>query len=369
MAARLYAMMPDSVETGIRLVRVERDEVKDVRAAGGGQEVTVFVPGVDVAIHHTALPTKGERETRQAAPFAIEDEIATSVTEVHVALGPRPEDLSAPRELLVVSETTMDEWLERLADLGVSSARLVAEQSAIGDGQVLHLGSRIVGRVQSLPFAIDAQLPDGLVSALLEGEHVTPQAVSDPLAALALSAESLEIEPIDLRQGAFARGGGFGLAALEGWRMAAGLAVALIAGWLIAGMLEIRASSIATDGIRDSIRTQYAAVFPDAPAPADPTRAVSRALGGAGGGSSLDFIDTSATLYAALTDVPNASLRSIRFDTARGGYTASIAYANYGDDAALKSAIEARGLQAILGDARRGGDLVFGDVTITEASR
>ena len=66
--------------------------------------------------------------------------------------------------------------------------------------------------------------------------------------------------------------------------------------------------------------------------------------------------------------MPGASIRSIRFEPGRGGYVASIAYLAYGEDAALKSALEARGFSAVLGDSRRGGDLVLGDVTITGRS-
>ncbi|MEO1407025.1 MAG: type II secretion system protein GspL, partial [Pseudomonadota bacterium] len=352
-------------DASVRLVRLTSSGCSDVSRARDSDEIVLFVPGTDVSIFQRALPTKGDRQSRQAAPFAIEDDVATPVEDVHIALGPEPKDLSTPRDLYVVDRAQMHSWNARLSSHGLTSARLVPEHALLDDGEVLDIGPCIIGRLSSGPFAFDADLPRDILTALLEEDSASVVQVHDPLNTLAERCDNQFDRITDLRQGAFGNRGGFSFADWREWRVAASILLFCGVALLASGYADIAATRAAAGEIRSGISASYRHAFPDAAPPTDPVRAISRALGDANSGPAMDFLDTSAVLYAALADVPNASLRAVRYDPRRGGFVASVAYIGYGDDAALQTALEERGYRASLGDARRGGDYVFGDVTIT----
>jgi len=362
---RLFGFLPTDGDASARLIRLTTGGSEDVDRPRENDEIVIFVPGSDVSIFHRPLPTKGDRLSRQAAPFAIEDDVASSVSDLHIALGPEPSDLTTPRELQVVRLSAMQLWLESLREHGLAGAQLVAEQSLFDEGELLDLGPRVVGALAAGPFAFDTNLPRDILTALIDGESVSDVSSGDPLTILAQRFEERSSAVVDLRQGRFGQNSGFSFSEWREWRMAASLVAVCGIAWLATGYAGIASTRAAADDIRTGISTSYQQAFPDAGVPVDPVRAISRALGDAGAGPALDFLDTSAVLYAALSEVPNSSLRAVRYDPRRGGYVASIAYAGYGDDAALQSALESRGYTAILGDARRGGDVVFGDVTLT----
>ncbi|MEL7130170.1 MAG: type II secretion system protein GspL [Pseudomonadota bacterium] len=363
MARRVYGFCPQDDEIRPRLGTVQGGAFQEVKSPSSSDQLILFVPGVDVAVHRRPLPTKGDADSRQAAPFAIEDDVANAVSDLHVALGPRPEDLSQPREIHSVSSDRMAEMIGHLRNLGLANATLVAEQSLLEEGEVVMLDDRIVAHLDGRQIAVDLHLPEDLKAAIL-GDHVNQMhRPSDPLAAMALFADQRDTL-LNLRQGRFRARTQADLTSFYPWRLAGGLAAAVALLWTGSGLMEIRSAKSAADDLRRQTRDIYASAFPGDANTADPVRAVSRALDARQDGAGLDFLETSAVLYAALVDVPSASLRSIRFDTARGGYVASIAYSAYGDDAALKAALGARGIAADLGDSRRGDDAVFGDVTL-----
>ncbi|MEM6898980.1 MAG: type II secretion system protein GspL [Pseudomonadota bacterium] len=366
MTRRLFGFLPEEGDTEVRLVRLTSSGCADVSRARDNDDVVLFVPGTDVSIFQRSLPTKGDRQSRQAAPFAIEDDVGSAIDDLHIALGVEPKDLSQPRDLHVVDRSRMEDWRERLADQGLAGAALVAEHSVLVEGDVLDIGPRVIGLLPSGPFAFDTDLPGDILTALLNDAGAQAIQVTDPLLALAERYDTHPEKALDLCQGLYGKQGGFNFANWQEWRIAAALVVFCGMALLASGYADIAATRSATSDIRNGISASYRQAFPDAPPPADPVRAISRALGDGNSGPAMDFLDTSAVLYAALAEVPDASLRAVRYDPRRGGYVASVAYLGYGDDAALQNAIEEHGYTAILGDARRGGDFVFGDVTLTQ---
>ena len=57
----------------------------------------VFLDGRDVLGLQVNLPARNENEARKAAPFAIEDDVAEAVDDIHVALRePSSDQLIAP---------------------------------------------------------------------------------------------------------------------------------------------------------------------------------------------------------------------------------------------------------------------------------
>ena len=366
MARRVFGFLPQSEDEALRLIALSGQGPEEVSEPRDSDDVVLFVPGTEVALHASPLPTHGDRQSRQAAPFAVEDEVATPVEDLHFALGSEPEDLAEPRAIHVVSAAQMDAWMAQVFARGLTKASLIAEQGVVPEGHAIDIGPRTLGHGPDGPFSIGADLPPALLSAILADTGISVSKPGDPLAVLAEWYDALDGGAVDLRQGKYRVLRGFRFTGWDEWRVAAGLVMACGIAWLASNILGVRAMQAAADDVRGEIRATYQQAFPGQSVPADPVRAVSRALGDGGGGPRMNFLNATAVLYAALEDVPNASLRSVRYDPNRSGYVASVAYANYGDDATLKTALEGRGYSAVLGDARRGGQFVLGDVTLRE---
>jgi general secretion pathway protein L len=98
------------------------EAVKDT----GSREVIALVPAGETSTLTCDLPAKGAR-LRAALPFALEEQVADEIENLHFAPGARRAGGDLP--VTVVAHDRMDAWLERLRDAGISPARLVPEVS------------------------------------------------------------------------------------------------------------------------------------------------------------------------------------------------------------------------------------------------
>ena len=78
-----------------------------------GARIVVMVPATDVTLSKVTLPPVKRSQQRQAALFALEDQLIDDISELHAALGERSKEGVLP--LAVVSRMQLDEWLERFA--------------------------------------------------------------------------------------------------------------------------------------------------------------------------------------------------------------------------------------------------------------
>ncbi len=100
------------------------EAVKDI----GGREVIVLVPAGETSTLTCDLPAKGAR-LRAALPFALEEQVADEIENLHFAPGTRRAGGNLP--VVVVAHNRMSAWIERLRDAGISPARLVPEDHGL----------------------------------------------------------------------------------------------------------------------------------------------------------------------------------------------------------------------------------------------
>ncbi|HEX5788042.1 MAG TPA: type II secretion system protein GspL [Woeseiaceae bacterium] len=100
----------------------------EAAAAAGGLPVIVLVPGTEVLTAFTAIPAKGAR-LMAALPYALEDQLADDVDNLHFAPGKREDDGRLP--VAIVARSRMQEWLAALAAAGVAPARVVPENHGL----------------------------------------------------------------------------------------------------------------------------------------------------------------------------------------------------------------------------------------------
>lgn len=364
MSRHIYGFLADLMNDNGALITADGAQVAlfDVSRA---DRVTLFVPGTEVNILSASLPARSETEARRAAPFAVEDELAVSIEDTHFALGPAGRDLQTPRAVHFIALATLQMWTDWLAATPpLARARLVAAPSMLLPGEVFSVEAYAIANIDGRAFAIEAAMPDELQMALLgghKGDRLSKQAL---LIMLAGRVESDAVTLVDLRQGDFKAPTGRSLRGFQTWRLSAALAASVLVTWLGINSLETRAINQAIKAIETDIQSAYVQMFPDAPRQGNYVRAFSRAASERDGGRQVDFRDASAALYAALRDLPDVELRSLSFDSTRGGLVARVAYADYGDDAALKAALIRMGMVVNLGAVRQEADRVIGDVTL-----
>src|SRR5690606_28376181 len=76
----------------------------------GRPHVCVLVPGTDVLLAQPELPAKAGAKLQQIVPYALEEQLAEDIDNLHFAIGRRSGD-STTVPVAVVSQSLMDEWL------------------------------------------------------------------------------------------------------------------------------------------------------------------------------------------------------------------------------------------------------------------
>ena len=100
------------------------DAARDVRE----RLVIVLVPPTEVLTLSVDLPAKGSRLIT-ALPYALEDQVADDVEELHFAPGKRQP--SGALEVAVVARQTLAGWLARLHEAGIQPTSIIAENHGL----------------------------------------------------------------------------------------------------------------------------------------------------------------------------------------------------------------------------------------------
>jgi general secretion pathway protein L len=99
------------------------------RAAG--RHVVVLVPGADVLLAQPELPpAKAGTKLQQLVPFALEEQLAEDIEELHFAIGRRQGE-SARVPVAVVGRKLMDEWTTLLKSSGLEPEALYADSELL----------------------------------------------------------------------------------------------------------------------------------------------------------------------------------------------------------------------------------------------
>jgi len=103
---------------------VLQEAASDVR----DRPVIVLVPASEVSTLTVELPARGAR-LRAALPFALEEQVADEIENLHFASGKRLASGRLP--VAVVARDKMAEWLGRLNDAGIVPAQLIPENHGV----------------------------------------------------------------------------------------------------------------------------------------------------------------------------------------------------------------------------------------------
>ena len=353
--------------SGAPLAATHSGPLADAAAAAAGRRLCALVPGSDVLLAEPELPAKSGSRLQQLVPYALEEQLADNIDELHFALGRRAAD-SQRTPVAVVARELMNEWLAELRAAGLEPDCLYADSELLpaNPGQAVALleedtvfvrapgappvslptdalaealdiaasPPRAAGALAAAP-AADAAAESGAAGAargliLYSGtaewqQHsaqveqarapfasVKVQLLSD--GPLALFAQQLPgTAAINLLQGSYAPKSSRA-AGLSAWRVAALLLLALVALHVVGKAAELRVLKAREHELDASIRDTFHRAMPADPGTTDARRRMEQRLAAlrTGGGSS-GLLGALQAVAQARGGVAATSVQSLNF--------------------------------------------------------
>lgn len=283
MADSLIVRLPRERDAALQWVGVDRSgnltippgagDASALAAVAPGHRVVLLVPGEDVSHLAASVPAGSESRLAQLLPYALEEQVAEDIDSLLFAAGPRLPDGALAAD--VVSRARMEYWLALQESWGLTFDAIHSESELLPEvpGTVTALVEkdtltlRVPGRRPALLPAQDLWLslelglgPDTDISTQHLVVHATTlewQQHSAAVEALRPRFASLKVQllssgvlpflaqhlhsacPINLRQGPYTAPRAFA-GTWRAWRLAAGLAVALVGLHVLTEALELR---------------------------------------------------------------------------------------------------------------------------------
>lgn len=322
-------------------VAVEHDGYEQVLAQAAGKRIVLFVPATDVRLTAVQVPARQPQKILQAAPYALEDQLAEDVDTLHFAIAPaaRP-PAGAPHPVAIVARERMDQWLAPLRARGLHADAVVPELLALpvpepGRWTGLAEAGRVTVRTGAFAGFTCAlgdvesylQLADGTSTIplrLFVARDVDYDftKLARPLELMPGYGSALEVlvrhwrddAAINLLQGAYSQKQDWqGLG--RPWRIAAGIAVAWL---LVAGASEVAQAvrtSLELRRLEQANVERYKSLFPQATRFDNLALQVQQQLIAArgGGGAQAPLLPLLQSLSAALAANPGLTLQSLQF--------------------------------------------------------
>jgi general secretion pathway protein L len=298
--------------------------------AGGARRIIVLVPAEAVTLLEARVPG-GRQRVLRAIPFALEEQLASDVDDLHFAVGKSLGEDHYP--VAAVERSQMDDWAAQLLEYGISAHQWVPETLALPRAEgwdVLPDGERVLVRSGDYTgFAVDLDNLPVMVSLLAGDDQLPEKARVHAAEAPELIGVDIELDTahrpalellaagwwhgpvIDLLQGAYSRRAEWGRL-LRPWKATAALLLAaVLLGVLSAGLDYYRLTQQQVRLSAD-IEALYKKTFPNARRIVNPRAQMEQQLKQlqrrAGGG------DTSFLGAAQGISVQGASYRDGRLD-------------------------------------------------------
>ena len=318
-------------------------------ARTAGRRVCVLVPGTDVLLAEPEVPARAGLKLQQLVPYALEEQLADDIEDLHFAVGRRATESTRAR-VAVVARALLDEWLGTLRASGIEPEALYADSDLLPEnpGHAVLLLEKDAVTVRP-PGAWPVTLPGDALAEALETAHsggadsgggggrglilyAEPAAWQQHCAQveavrprfdvvriqlltegpMPLFAQQLPVAtPINLLQGAYAPKAARTVG-LRAWRVAAVLLVSLLALHIVGKVGELQVLKTPERQVDASIRDTFHAAMPGEPSTLDARRRMEQRLAatrGAGGG----LLPALQALAQARDAVPGMSVQALQF--------------------------------------------------------
>lgn len=357
-------------------------ETPDIPATGGVDRTLCILPGERVFVSRISLPARSEREARQAAPFMIEDELASSLDDTRIVPGAKAGD--GKRWVMGAEDSWVDALEARLAPVLVRPVYTLADyQAAADDEAALTLFDRRgdvlfwygqSARQDGTAFggAVDPELFGQIAHAIVHGASGGDVAVSSSLGLTGAAFRAVPREDLAARAGRIDDGVLDQLPALFGERWLSTLdwssvlkplrlTAALAAGLLLAFAALLGSEAMYYRFQADRFDEASVAVFRSAVPevtrrviPAEAERILGDRIAALGGGETSSFLLHVAALAELTADNERVRIDGIRFDQARAELRVSALYTDFADFDALTAEAARMGIGLEDNGAREG---------------
>lgn len=156
---------------------VETAPLSQVLDQAGNRRLVILVPGADVRLTRVNVPARAAAKVLQAAPYALEEQLAEDVDDLHFALGARAADGSWP--VAVVARTHMDTWLAPLRERGLAPDLLIPDLLCLPEPETARWSALAEDEqisVRSAPYAGFTCAPADL-ALYLQAAGIAPETV------------------------------------------------------------------------------------------------------------------------------------------------------------------------------------------------
>ena len=116
---------------GAQQGQIEHGDLQAAADASGDKQVIALVPGTNVLRAIIDIPIRNQAKLLQAIPFAMEDQLAGDIEELHFAIGKRNENDQVP--VAVVERLKMEAWLEQISAVGLNLIGVYSDGDALGE--------------------------------------------------------------------------------------------------------------------------------------------------------------------------------------------------------------------------------------------
>ena len=115
-------------DNGTQRSAAAEGRLEDAAGLIGDRAVIVLVPAEETATFTVDLPARGAR-LRAALPFALEEQVADEIEDLHFAAGKRLPNDKLP--VVTVTHERMQAWLDRLHSAGIRPAQIIPEHHGL----------------------------------------------------------------------------------------------------------------------------------------------------------------------------------------------------------------------------------------------
>jgi general secretion pathway protein L len=318
-------------------------------ARSAGRRICVLVPGTDVLVAEPELPTKAGTKLQQLVPYALEEQLADDIDDLHFAIGKRPAD-STRTPVAVVTRALMDQWLTALKTNGLEPESMYADSDLLphNPGQSVALLEEDVvvvrpptGSPVTLPAAALQEALEMAQSTAPEGggsgrglilytgapewhEHSSQvealrerfDGIKIQLLAngpLALFAQQLPtVTPTNLLQGPYTPTTSRTVG-LHAWKVAAILAACLVGLHVVGKITELTVLKRAEHKVDVSIREAFQTAMPGQASTPDARKFMEQRLAAARATGSNGLLPALEALVQARSAAPGAVLQALSF--------------------------------------------------------
>jgi len=324
---------------------IEHGPLSDAANVMAGALVVVLVPGHDVLFSVASVPTQNKQRLLKAIPYALEEELASDVEQLHFAVS----DVNTEGQVsvAVVERSLMDAWQQLLRDAGISADILLSELMAVPvedsqwtlllDGNNAMLRSAnydgFVAEVENLGIILPQllkqaaeQLPEivqvwhdevnsGVTPMLPEDMEVIHEQVSSGLMSL-VSQRKIEFDQgLNLLQGDYSRREQIGRI-WRPWRYAASLAAVIFVMQVAIAITESSQLESEYGAIKSESKNIFLETFPNRKRVVNPKKEMKQELDklkGKGSVKKVNFLSLLADSGTAFKQTSGLVLRSVRY--------------------------------------------------------